>query len=149
MHRTVGVIQWSLEVADNRNGQARPLAMAENASVPVRQLLEFLERHDAYIKTLDSKLATLAKSAEQDHRALGRMVDDLLENMKKVSLQPFSSLVEILPKLARDLARARGKEVEVVIRSGDIEIDRRILEEMKEPLIHIVRNCIDHGIEAP
>jgi two-component system, chemotaxis family, sensor kinase CheA len=149
MHRTVSVIQWSLEVADNRNGPSRPLAMAENASVPVRQLLEFLEWHDAYIKTLDSKLATLAKSAEQDHRALGRMVDDLLENMKKVSLQPFSSLVEILPKLARDLARARGKEVEVVIRSGDIEIDRRILEEMKEPLIHIVRNCIDHGIEAP
>jgi two-component system, chemotaxis family, sensor kinase CheA len=64
-------------------------------------------------------------------------------------MQPFSSLLEVFPKLARDLARARGKEVEVVIHRGDIEIDRQILEEMKEPLIHIVRNCIDHGIEAP
>jgi two-component system, chemotaxis family, sensor kinase CheA len=68
--------------------------------------------------------------------------------MNKVVLQPFSSLLEIFPKLARDLARARGKEVEVVIRGGDIEIDRRILEEREEPRIHVVRNCIDHGIEA-
>ncbi len=149
MHRTVGIMQRSLEAADNRNGQARPPASAESTRAPVRQFLEFLEWHDGYIKTLHSKLATLAKSAEQDHRALGRMVDDLLEDMKKVSLQPFSSLLEIFPKLARDLARARGKEVEVVVRGGDIEIDRRILEEMKEPLIHVVRNCIDHGIEAP
>jgi len=149
MHRTVGIMQRSLEAADNRNGQARPPASAESTRAPVRQFLEFLEWHDGYIKTLDSKLATLAKSAEQDHRALGRMVDDLLEDMKKVSLQPFSSLLEIFTKLARDLARDRGKEVEVVIRGGDIEIDRRILEEMKEPLIHVVRNCIDHGIEAP
>jgi two-component system, chemotaxis family, sensor kinase CheA len=148
MHRTVAVMQRSLEGADNRNGQARPLARAESTRASVRQFLEFLEWHDSYIKTLHSKLATLAKSAEQDHRALGRMVDDLLEDMKKVSLQPFSSLLEIFPKLARDLARDRGKEVEVV-RGGDIEIDRRILEEMKEPRIHIVRNCINHGIEAP
>jgi two-component system, chemotaxis family, sensor kinase CheA len=148
MHRTVGVMQRSLEAADNRNGQARPLASAESTPAPVRQFLEFLEWHDGYIKTLHSKLATLAKSAEQDHRALGRMVDDLLEDMNKVVLQPFSSLLEIFPKLARDLARDRGKEVEVV-RGGDIEIDRRILEEMKEPRIHVVRNCINHRIEAP
>jgi two-component system chemotaxis sensor kinase CheA len=153
MHRTVGVMQRSLEAVDNRNGQARPLASAESTPAPVRQFLEFLEWHDGYIKTLHSKLATLAKSAEQDHRALGRMVDDLLEDMNledmnKVVLQPFSSLLEIFPKLARDLARDRGKEVEVV-RGGDIEIDRRILEEMKEPRIHVVRNCINHGIEAP
>jgi len=148
MHRTVGVMQRSLEAADNRNGQARPLARAENTRAPVRQFLEFLEWHDGYIKTLDSKLATQVKLTEQDHRALGRMVDDLLEDMKKVSMQPFSSLLEIFPKLARDLARDRGKEVEVVIHGGDIEIDRRILEEMKEPLIHVLRNCIDHGIEA-
>jgi two-component system chemotaxis sensor kinase CheA len=49
----------------------------------------------------------------------------------------------------RDLARQGGKEVEVVIQGGEIEIDRRILEEMKDPLIHIVRNCIEHGIEVP
>jgi two-component system chemotaxis sensor kinase CheA len=149
MHRTVGGMQRSLEAADNRNGQARPLASAESTRAPVRQFIEFLAWHDGCLKTLDSKLATLAKSAEQDHRALDRMMDDLLEDIKKVSLQPFSSLLDIFPKLARDLARDRGKEVEVVIRGGDIRIDRRILEEVKQPLIHVVRDCIDHRIEAP
>jgi two-component system chemotaxis sensor kinase CheA len=149
MHRTLGAMQRSLARADQRNGQARTPSGGEKTTALMRQLLEFLEWHDGYIKALDSKLAALAKSAEQDHRALGRMMDDLLEDMKTVSMQPFASLLEIFPKLARDLARDRGKEVEVVIRGGDIEIDRRILQEMKEPLIHVVRNCIDHGIEAP
>jgi two-component system chemotaxis sensor kinase CheA len=149
MRRTLGAMQRSLEGADQGNGQARPPGGGKKTTALVRQFLESLEGHAGYIKALDSKLATLAKAAEQDHRALGRMVDDLLEDMKTVSMQPFSSLLEIFPKLARDLARDRGKEVEVVIRGGDIEIDRRILEEMKEPLIHVVRNCIDHGIESP
>src|SRR5262249_53703495 len=96
-----------------------------------------------------SKLVTLAALAEQDHRALGNMVDDLLQDMKRASMLPFSSVLEILPKLVRDLARDRGKEVEIVMQGGEIKIDRRILEEMKDPLIHVVRNCIDHGIEAP
>src|ERR1700719_1900081 len=62
---------------------------------------------------------------------------------------PFSTLLESFPKLVRDLSRDCGKDVELAIIGGDIETDRRILEEMKDPLIHLVRNCIDHGIETP
>ena len=69
--------------------------------------------------------------------------------MKKVLMLPFSSLLEIFPKMVRDLSRDRSKEVELVLEGSEIEIDRRILEEMKDPLIHLLRNCIDHGIEAP
>jgi two-component system chemotaxis sensor kinase CheA len=147
IHPVVAAMQQSL--GKTGHGQAELSDGGEKSTHWMRQLLDFLAWHDDYLKAFDSKLTTLTKSAEQDHRALGRMVDDLLEDMKKVSMQPFSSLLEVFPKLARDLARDRGKEVEVVIHGGDIEIDRRILEEMKEPLIHIVRNCIDHGIESP
>jgi two-component system, chemotaxis family, sensor kinase CheA len=147
IHPVVAAVQQSLAKAGPEQAELSDgWAQAANW---MRQLLDFLAWHDDYLKTFDGELATLTKAAEQDHRALGRMVDDLLEDLKKVSMQPFSSLLEVFPKLARDLARARGKEVEVVIHRGDIEIDRQILEEMKEPLIHIVRNCIDHGIEAP
>ncbi len=62
---------------------------------------------------------------------------------------PFASLLEIFPKLVRDLSRAQRKEVKLVVQGEDIEIDRSVLEEMKDPLIHLVRNCIDHGIETP
>jgi two-component system, chemotaxis family, sensor kinase CheA len=147
IHPVVAAVQQSFKKSPPE--QAVPSDGWAQAAGWERQLLDFLARHDDYLRTLDGRLTTLTKAAEQDHRALSRTVDDLLEDLKKVSMQPFSSLLEVFPKLARDLARARGKEVEVVIHRGDIEIDRQILEEMKEPLIHIVRNCIDHGIESP
>ena len=91
----------------------------------------------------------LSKAAENDQSTLTGMTDLLLDDVKKVLMLPFSSLLEIFPKMARDISRSRGKEVELVIRGGEIEIDRRILEAIKDPLIHLVRNSIDHGIEEP
>jgi two-component system chemotaxis sensor kinase CheA len=76
-------------------------------------------------------------------------VDDLLEDAKKLVMLPFATLLDMFPKLVRDLARDEGKEVKLVLRGREIEIDKRILEEMKDPLIHLVRNSIDHGIEIP
>jgi two-component system chemotaxis sensor kinase CheA len=64
-------------------------------------------------------------------------------------MQPFLTLLNVLPKLVRDLSRDQAKEADLVLSGGEVEIDKRILEEMKDPLIHLVRNCIDHGIEKP
>ncbi|MBI1982758.1 MAG: response regulator, partial [Acidobacteria bacterium] len=71
------------------------------------------------------------------------------QDMKKVLMFPFLSLLEGFPKLVRDLSRDRGKKTELSIQGAEIEVDRRILEEVKDSLIHMVRNCIDHGIENP
>lgn len=108
---------------------------------------EFLERSDNRITPVESKLTNLSRLFDQDHRMLGRMADDLLADMKKVLMLPFSVVLELFPRLVRDLSRDQGKEVELAIQGAQIEIDRRILEELKDPLIHLVRNCIDHGIE--
>lgn len=112
-------------------------------------LLEFVDWNQSFLKSLEGQLASLVKVVEQDQHSLGKLVDDLLEDSKKLLMLPFSTLLSVLPKLARDLCRDQGKEAEVVIRGGDVEIDKRILEEMKAPLIHVLRNCIDHGIEKP
>ena len=113
------------------------------------KLLEFLGWNLDHFKSLEDKLTILEKLSEQDRRSLGAMVDNLLEDTKKVLMLPFSSFLEIFPKLVRDLCRDQNKEAELVIKGSEIEIDRRIMEEIKDPLIHIVRNCIDHGIEKP
>ncbi len=147
IHPIVSAMQQSLEKAGQQNGQTEVSDSWEQSTTQMRQLLDFLAWHDGSLKALDSQLTTLVQVSEREHRTLGRMVDDLLEEMKRVSMLPFSSLLEIVPKLVRDLARDRGKEIEVVTRGGELEIDRRILEEMKDPLMHVVRNCIDHGIE--
>jgi two-component system chemotaxis sensor kinase CheA len=130
----------------------QPSAPAENEqrlSAPLKRLIEFLEWNDGVIHALHARLAALAQSAQQDHRALAGMVNALNQDMKKVLMLPMSSLLEGFPKLVRDLSRDRGTEAQLSIRGAEIEVDRRILEEMKDPLIHLIRNCIDHGIENP
>jgi len=113
------------------------------------QLQELLEQNAAFIKNLNHQLSAIAKSTEQDQRMVGRMVDELLEDMKKALMLPFSTVLEALPRLVRDLAKQHGKEIELAMRGEELEADRRILEAIKDPLIHLVRNAVDHGIESP
>lgn len=115
----------------------------------VKRLLEYLEAEGLSLKTVEERLAKLEKASERDHRALSGVVDSLLNEVKEMHMLPFSSLLGSLPRLARELARDQGKQVELTIAGGEIEIDRRILQEIKDPLNHLLRNCIDHGIEPP
>ncbi|MFZ4394565.1 MAG: hybrid sensor histidine kinase/response regulator [Kiritimatiellia bacterium] len=101
------------------------------------------------IRTLEEKLHALSRSAEHDCHAIGRMVDDLLDGSKNLLMLPCAMFLNVLPKLVRNLCRDQSKEADLVVRGGEVEVDKRILEEMKDPLIHLVRNCIDHGIEKP
>jgi len=113
------------------------------------KLLEYLDAERPLIKLLEDRLAKLEGAAAHDHRALSAMVDGLLHDVKEMHMLPFSSLLEAFPPLARELARDQGKQVELVIRGEEIEIDRRILEQIKDPLNHLFRNCVDHGVEQP
>lgn len=114
-----------------------------------RRIVEFLDFSEGCIEALEGGLTEAAKVADQDQRSVASMVDTLLDDMKKVVMQPFAMLLDVLPRLVRELSRDQGKSVELIVRGEGIEIDRRILEVMKDPLIHLVRNCIDHGIEKP
>jgi two-component system chemotaxis sensor kinase CheA len=116
---------------------------------PTPELNEFLAWNDTRLNALQSRATAVARAAEQDRRSVSRLVDEQLETMKSVLMLPVGTLVEVLPKLARDLARDQGKEVELTVEGADIEIDKRILEELKDPLVHLVRNCVDHGIAKP
>lgn len=113
------------------------------------KIAEFLDWNLRVFTEIDDHLTALKKSAEQDHRALGVMVDELLVDMKNVLMLSFSSVLHTFPHLVRELSRDQAKEVDLVIEGGEVEVDRRILEEIKDPLIHLIRNCIDHGIEKP
>ena len=124
----------------NGNGQLNP---------QIRGLAEFLDWNRSFVKSLATALDSLAKAAEQDHRSLGGMVDNLVEDVKRACMLPFASLLEIFPKFIRDLSRDQGKEVDWVSHGEEVQVDRRILQGMKDPLFHLVRNCIDHGIEKP
>lgn len=114
----------------------------------VVRVLDFLDRTDSALAGLMNRCAALASSAAQDHHALAAMVDTLLEDMKKILMLPVSSVLESFPKMVRDLARDRGRRVALVVQGSEMEADRRILEEIRTPLVHLIRNSMDHGIEA-
>ena len=79
---------------------------------------------------------------------LGRTVDALKDEVMTIRLLPFSSIVPRLERTVRELATRLGKEVELVVRGTEVSLDRSTLEEMMDPLQHILRNCIDHGVEG-
>jgi two-component system chemotaxis sensor kinase CheA len=113
------------------------------------RLRGYLGDHHDFVLSLETELLRQAQLAEQDQRAVGAMVDQLLDDMKQIVVQPFSTLLDLFPPSVRELARDQGKEVDLAIEGAEVEIDRRILDEIKDPLIHLVRNSIDHGIEPP
>jgi two-component system, chemotaxis family, sensor kinase CheA len=110
---------------------------------------EFLEWNSAFMEGLAADIRMLAKSTDDERRTMAPMVDELLDGMKRVLMLPVSSLLSSFPKMVRDLARSRGKVVDFSITGADIEIDKRIIENLKDPLTHILRNAVDHGVEAP
>ncbi|MDP2795128.1 MAG: response regulator [Sulfurisoma sp.] len=93
--------------------------------------------------------AQWAGPEREDGARMEFTVNRLKDLVLALRLLPLSILFALFPRMVRDLAGARDKEAELVLEGGDITVDKRILEEMKDPLMHLVRNAIDHGIEPP
>lgn len=137
------------DVRTLRQNYERPDANAPAAPHGLVRLVEFFDWSHDFLHTLESRISALERTAHQDHLTIGKLVDDLLEDSKKLLMLPLTTLGAFFPKLVRDLCRDQGKEADLIIRGEEFEIDKRILEEMKDPLVHLLRNCIDHGIETP
>jgi two-component system chemotaxis sensor kinase CheA len=121
--------------------------VSENNDI-AHSLSDYLASEKNFRKKHDEELYLLSKDMEQFQRVANRMIDELLHDVKTTLLFPFSSMLNVFPKLVRDLSKEYEKEIDLEIVGDTIEIDRRILEEIKDPLIHLIRNCIDHGIES-
>lgn len=81
--------------------------------------------------------------------SLGRTSNELQEGVMKIRMLPISQLFNRYPRLVHDLAHTNGKKVQLEIRGEDTELDKMIIEEISDPLIHMIRNAIGHGIETP
>ena len=146
--------QWRKEwarVQPRTRALRQPLRQQRDAGAAsdMAGIAEFLDWNHDYVRALEGKVTALRRSAEQDRLLIGKLVDDLLENSKKLLMLPLASLGGLLSKLVRDLCRDQGKEAEFTFHGEEVTIDKRILEQLKDPLIHLLRNCIDHGIETP
>jgi two-component system chemotaxis sensor kinase CheA len=117
-------------------------------SLPRRAAL-VLHRAGDNLRRLDKELDRLASAAVADGRLLKQVAGPLNEEVHRARMLPFADACEGLDRMVRDLARATGKEVELVLEGGAVELDRAVLEGLKDPLRHLVRNAVDHGAEPP
>lgn len=78
---------------------------------------------------------------------LDLLVSDLQNAVMKTRMQPIGRLFQKYPRIARDLARSLGKDVEMVLEGEDTEIDKTMIEDLADPIIHLIRNAVDHGVE--
>jgi two-component system chemotaxis sensor kinase CheA len=86
---------------------------------------------------------------EETLASLNRLTNDLQEEIMASRMVPIEQIFNRFPRMIRDLAKKEEKDIDLVLEGGDIELDRTVLDEIGDPLVHILRNCVDHGIELP
>ena len=112
-------------------------------------LLDFFSINENHINSVGRNINRLSESLESDYRHLALLTDDMQDGVRSVRMVPIATLFDLFPRMIRDIGRERGKEVELVLEGAETEIDRQVLEGLKDPLTHLLRNAIDHGIETP
>lgn len=89
------------------------------------------------------------KDLDETLNMIGRSVSDLQNLMMNIRMIPLNHIFNRFPRTVRDIANREGKEVDFVIEGGDTELDRSVMDGLNDPLMHLIRNAIDHGIERP
>lgn len=108
-----------------------------------------IELADNSLAECRKMLARFVADYAEDTSRAGLVIDDLQEDGMRMRMLPVDTIFQGFPRAVRDLAKQFNKEIDLEIVGGDTELDRKVLEEVNDPLVHIVRNAVDHGIESP
>ena len=94
-------------------------------------------------------IAHLMHSLESHQHRMERLVMKLEDQVRTARLLPFSTLFRVFPRMVKDLAPLVGKQASLIVTGGDILVDKVVIESLKDPLMHLIRNALDHGLEPP
>ncbi len=146
-------------IADTETGAARPrtqtAAAGSTAESTLRVDVVLLNRMMNLVGelVLTRNQVLQATAADPNMTLLSRRLDmvtaDLRENVMKARMQPVSNIFSKMPRIVRDLSQSLGRRVRLQVEGQDTELDKSLLEAIKDPLTHAVRNSLDHGIETP
>jgi len=113
-----------------------------------KQLSTLSEQHSEKIAYLIKEMSNLFKQLQESENKLNTTTTEIETMVKNIRVLPLSTIFQLFPRMVHNIARDKGKKIDLVIEGSDITADKTILEEIKIPLIHIIRNSIDHGIET-
>ena len=126
---------------------------AQTVRVHFEQLDELMNLTGELVINKIALLQSTSNLKNDSVRRLTRNIDRLTTDLQDLAMQirmvPVSQIFDRFPRLVRDLARKKGKKINLIVKGREIEVDRTVLDEIGQPLIHIIRNSVDHGIESP
>ncbi|MEG2173128.1 MAG: Hpt domain-containing protein [Desulfovibrionaceae bacterium] len=119
----------------------------------IGELIINRNRYTLIARSLEEKgqevdVAQVAQSLSETTYAMARISDDLQDTIMKVRMVPVASVFSRFPRLVRDLSRKSGKEVDLILEGEETELDKSVVEVIGDPLVHLIRNAMDHGVEA-
>lgn len=125
--------------------------LKEDATTPL-QFRQILNAFGTANRTLADKLSVMTqiqRQTQDDDMKMRHLIDDFDGIVKNIRVLPLATVFHLFGRMVRDLAKETNKQVELSISGSETSADKKIIEEIKNPLIHIIRNAIDHGIESP
>mgnify|MGYP005845499699 FL=1 len=123
--------------------------MANRFESDLRALLGFVDLTQRYMRESAVHLLGLDQSMSQDHLRMSMVTSDLQDSVRRVRMLPFETILGGFQRMVRDLSRQLNKEIIFNVIGEQVELDKRVLEAIKDPIMHLLRNAIDHGIEPP
>ena len=116
---------------------------------PIKPRTAELGEYADALEGINRQLRSVLANVSDDRVRLSLITEELRQHVIELTMLPLATVFDAFPRAVRDLARSFGKEVELTITGRDTELDKRVIEEVADPLIHLIRNAIDHGIETP
>ncbi|MDC0745249.1 response regulator [Polyangium mundeleinium] len=113
------------------------------------RLVEVQNEDLEHERLLVRRLREIVRAFEADALQSTILSGQLQEDIRRIQTFPLASVLEPLPRAVRNMAREAGKMVDLVITGAELELDKKVLEELRDPLYHLLRNAIDHGCEHP
>lgn len=114
-----------------------------------KRLAEVLNRYQEQFQATSQDISRFDQRLRQDTLRLGIIASQLQDNVRHVRMVPFETLVPVLQRAVRDAARTENKQVAFNVTGGEVELDKKVLETLKDPFLHLLRNAVSHGIETP
>lgn len=128
---------------DNNDTSASPFAFF------IKQLLALFNENSKKVQETVSDISNLQRTIQEDDMKMGVIVDNVDGMVKNIRVLPLATVFHLFGRMVRDIAQEKNKQIELEIVGSETSTDKKIIEEIKSPLIHIIRNSIDHGVETP
>jgi two-component system chemotaxis sensor kinase CheA len=125
-----------------------PGAVAAKVGKDISRLLSYAGTSQDRLREMSALVGDLAREYANDTMHMSLVIDELEQEIKRVRMLPLTTITGAFGRMVRDLAQESGKEAVLEIVGGDTELDKRVLEQIKDPLIHLLRNAVDHGLET-